>query len=489
MTKRESISHLLKRFGLGASEPEVAFYSQLGVEGSIDRLVDFEKVLDTFRVNLSEFYFLKDSTDVALGPDRVALWWLLQMIQTQRPLEEKLTLFWHNHLAVSGSKADFGPMMEGYLTILRRGVYAPFPELLKQVSFSPAMIRWLDIEDSKIDHPNENFAREVMELFTLGIGNYSEADIQSAARCFCGIGLRFPYYEYQMKNEHEKLTHFYQKGIPLIAHTITPEMLDSGERIIVGKRAKFGPHDVLNHLSDLDTTRSYIMTKLWAFFVGTEPSSKVINHLVQVFKKAHDSLKPVMREIAHMSEFWEPAAVGTMIKSPIDFTIGAYRQMQCADHLLAFRSSSATPFTPIDQRVVNELWGVQYLVREQGMAPLFPPDVSGWKFGADWVTSATMGFRAKVPDFLFNVYSEQGAVATFFIDSMVRDFQKSTTKEFVDRICRAYGVSFTNEQLSGLIKIVEQKGGPQYMKDRRTAADMIHSLSKVIFWSPEYQLC
>ena len=189
MTKEERIAHLLRRFGFGASFAEMEFYSPLGEDGTIERLIEYEKVPEGFDVSPARFAQENQQGVELLRMPAVVGWWTLRMLSTQRPLQEKLTLFWHDHFAVSASKVNQPLMMLDYLNTLRAGASGKFRSLLLSVSRDPAMIRWLDNETNVKGKPNENFAREIMELFTLGIGNYTEADVQEAARAFTRLDI------------------------------------------------------------------------------------------------------------------------------------------------------------------------------------------------------------------------------------------------------------------------------------------------------------
>ncbi|MES1227505.1 MAG: DUF1800 family protein, partial [Armatimonadota bacterium] len=190
-TERDKIAHLLRRFGLGASEAEMEFYSKGGLKGAIDKLLNFEQVEEPFVYDIQNMFLEIPNKKTAvkvkqLKPRGTQVWWYTRLLTTQRPLEQKMTVFWHNHFATSAQKVDNGEAMYTHIETLRANAFGRFEDLLLAVSRDPAMLYWLDNGDNLRGKPNENFAREVMELFTLGIGNYTEKDVQEAARAFTG---------------------------------------------------------------------------------------------------------------------------------------------------------------------------------------------------------------------------------------------------------------------------------------------------------------
>lgn len=487
-SKGRDHSHLLNRLGLGTNETDLAFYRSYSTDELINALVDFEKTPQSFPVSIYELYFGRDG-GINLDPSRVTMHWLFKMVCTKRPLEEKLALFLHNHFAVSGAKSDFGPMMEGYLEAIRRNIYEPFPSIVQKVCLTPAMIKWLDLEENKLDHPNENFAREVMELFTLGIGNYSEQDVKRAASCFCGFGLRYLYYEVSIKDDKKRLEHCLQHGIPLIAHSVLPEVSDARNQSILGQQRIYSANSLLDMLANRPETDRRLLSRLWTFFAGTEPSSKILENLTKVYRKNGLSLRPVVREICHMPEFWAKDVVGTMVKSPIDLTIGAYRQARANKKMLEKRGQPATNRTPLAAPVEEDLYEIQDLVNAQGLLPLYPPDVSGWNFGQNWVTSATLPKRADVADTLFYTDRPTGATGLHHARSLSASAKGLSTKALAERICQSYSVKLDDARIGQLAKVIEWHGGPDALKDDKKACKTLQNVSKLIFWAPEYHLC
>jgi hypothetical protein len=187
ITERQKCAHVLRRFGLGASESELDFYLKGGLESGIDLLLNFDQTQEGFDLPIEAMANAKNGN---VNPQAVSVWWTARMLTTSRPLQEKMTLFWHDHFATSGSKVLAGLWMHRQNEILRANCTGNFRTMLHEVSKDPAMLFWLDNQFNVKAHPNENFAREVMELFTLGIGNYNEKDVQEGARSFTGWSIQ-----------------------------------------------------------------------------------------------------------------------------------------------------------------------------------------------------------------------------------------------------------------------------------------------------------
>ncbi|MCS7066062.1 MAG: DUF1800 domain-containing protein, partial [Fimbriimonadales bacterium] len=181
---RERLAHLLRRAGLSASQTEIERYLPMGVEGTIDALLRFDQ--EPEEIDDAEIVRLLQGDSPRLQPPMVSAWWIYRMLVTRRPLQERMALFWHNHFATSASKVNDGRLMLMQIQLFQRLGVGNFQTLVLEVARDPAMLVWLDGFRNLKGKPNENFARELLELFTMGIGNYTEQDIREAARAFTG---------------------------------------------------------------------------------------------------------------------------------------------------------------------------------------------------------------------------------------------------------------------------------------------------------------
>lgn len=488
MSVEEKVGHLLRRFGLGAGRSELDKYVPLGVDGTIDRLIDYEKVPDKYPVQIWEWYFQPDGK-YSLDPTRVRAWWHLRMLTTERPLEEKLTLFWHNHFAISGAKVDFGPSMYQYIDVLRQNASGGFYPLLEATSKSPAMLRWLDTDQSLPGHPNENFGRELMELFTLGIGNYTEKDVQEVARAFIGWGVRYPIYERGGGDQMQKVKDAIEYKRPLVAFTYTPDMRDLDPKTILGKTDTFDADEVLKTMAYHPVTAKRLMGKMWSFFAYDNPEPAVIDRLVKVWYKSDLNTKAVLKAIAHSKEFWSEKAMGTKIKSPVDFTVAMLRQVDAGPAFLARRPADALPTDSMQKVVGDEIGALARALKNQGLDLLYPEDVSGWKWGPAWISAATVLERIRVNDLLFNSRGKNGAPGKALLDRLVAGNMK-TSKESVQMILDTLDAHVPPEKQAVFVSVIDAAGGPaKAFANPRIATVSVKKVCLALFATPEFQLC
>ncbi|HTQ09959.1 MAG TPA: DUF1800 domain-containing protein [Fimbriimonadaceae bacterium] len=489
MDKRRQIRHLLRRFGFGPSVAEVNSFEKLGVDGTIAHLLDYDKIDEGFPISQWEICFEPKQTDMYVDPQRMALWWALRLLMTKRPLQENLTLFWHNHLAVSGGKVEFGPSMTEYIQVLRDNATGHFPTMVEQVSQTPAMLRWLDTDMSEISHPNENFARELMELFTMGVGNYTETDVRQAARAFTGWSLRYYIYEAGGPHVQERLRECALKNVPMIAASFAPGLCDLGPKTVLGKTGDLSAHDIIEMVSTRPETATRTTKKLWEWFGYPDPEPKIVEKLAATFKKSGYHIKPVIKEIATMPEFWSAKCIRGKIKSPADFVIGIFHQLELDDFLASLRPATTTPETPLPPL----LRGIGYILwqsmSQQGLEILFPPDVSGWRWGTAWMTSANIAERMKFSATVCNVGNSDKGLVNYFGNKIKADYKPVTAEDVVNGICDIFDVEFEKDKLAILTKAATAAGGPHALDTPGGASNLCHAVCRLIFASPEFQMC
>lgn len=489
MTEREKIAHVFRRLGLGATKTELDQFEKLGLQAAIDHLIDAPGVDEGFPVSPWEFCFEEGKEEMYLDSYRPAAWWALRMFMTRRPFQEKLTLFWHNHFAVSGAKVELGPMMLSYYETLRTFGGLKFRDLLKMVTVNPAMIRWLDTDASSKAHPNENFARELMELFTLGIGNYTEKDVQEAARTFTGLGIRYLIIEAGGEHIQERAKEAVEKNEPMVVFCVAPELHDEASKTILGRTSRFENFELLDMLADHPATARYVGAKLWSFFAYPSPEKEVVDRIEAIWKASDGNVKAIVREMVKMPEFWSEKCVRRQVKSPVDFVVPILRQFELQDVVRGLRSKDAKPTRPLDKPLRDTSGLIVGSLYQQGMLLLFPPDVSGWKWGEAWITSNNMGERMKFASLIFGVGQPDQPLAAFLGQQILTKFKPKNAAETASALVEIFDASLPPEKVATLAQAVEKAGGPAALSNKQSASNLLASTCKLLFGCPEFQLC
>ncbi len=282
-------------------------------------------------------------------------WWVQEMLATPSPLTERMTLFWHNHFVSSQQKVRFARLMHAQNATLRAHALGSFAELLHAASKEPAMLVYLDLAQSRRGQPNENFAREVMELFTLGEGQYTERDVKEAARAFTGWSI-----------DRDTGRYLFRPGLH-----------DYGIKTVLGRSGRFDGDAVLDVILARPQTAQFVTAKLWREFVSVDPDPAEIARIAQVFRGRDYDIRAALRELLLCDAFWAADNRGTLVKSPVELVVGTLRQLELAPpQSIAFAVASA------------------------GMAQnLFsPPNVKGWPGGEAWINSSTLLARKQFLD-------------------------------------------------------------------------------------------
>jgi len=303
------------------------------------------------------FYWLRASL---LESRRVSYWWAERMLDTNRPLQEKLALFWHGHFASAEGKVRDYRKMLGQVQLFERHAAGNFGELAEAVAKDPGMLYYLDAGVNVKGAANENFAREVMELFTMGVGNYSESDVREAARAFTG---------WNYDN---------------LEFVVNVDQHDDAEKTFLGRTGTFDGVDVLNIILEQPVTAEYIGAKLYRFFVRTDPDEALVKELGAVFRDADYELRPLLTTIFLSRDFYSQASYGAHIKGPVEHVITMLNQLGVED----------VPGNPDFNSVTTGL----------GQQLLNPPSVAGWAQGQSWITPALLQRRGNVAfEYLFPV--------------------------------------------------------------------------------------
>jgi uncharacterized protein (DUF1800 family) len=285
-------------------------------------------------------------------------WWVGNMLQTETPLAEKMTLFWHNHFATSQQKVRIAHLVYAQNMLFRKQALGNFGTLLRELSRDPAMLIYLDSVNSKKEAPNENFAREVMELFSLGEGNYTEKDIKEAARAFTGWSV-----------DRESGKYMFRRG----AH-------DFGKKTIFGKTGNFDGDQVIDLILARPEAAQFITRKLWREFVSPTPDESEVKRLALVLQNSGYDLAKLMAAMLSSDAFFAADNRGVLIKSPVEFVVGTVKTFNV-------KPPNVRPFV------------LQIALLGQNL--FLPPNVKGWPGGEVWINSASLLNRKQMLDRLF----------------------------------------------------------------------------------------
>lgn len=443
----KKVGHVYRRAAFGASLKELEVGLKLGPKELIDRLLKGGETSPQYDSETEKF--LSANARKFNAGAQASAWWLYRMLHGGHPLREKLTLFWHNHFATSNAKVQNVGYMVGQYELMHKHALGNFAELLQEMSKDRAMMVWLDTVQSKKGQPNENYARELMELFSLGIGNYTEKDIREAARAFTGWEIR------DGKFFNNK-TQF-----------------DATEKTILGKSGNFTGVDVVRICLEQKAAPRFIVRKLYRFLISEAeaPSDNLIEPLAQRFAADYD-LGKLVETMLRSNLFFTEAAYRTRIKPPVDYVLGLAR---------ALESHMGTQNTSLNLTTILE---------NLGQNVFHPPSVKGWDGGQTWLNGQTLLFRQNLaldmarrpagfrqPASAHALAQAHGkkdytVVTDFFLQLFL---QGDVPKESRDRI------------LDYSTKMAEQKL-PSYWTDQDRAEHRYVSLCHLVMTLPEYQL-
>ena len=465
LSEREKGAHLLRRFGLGASESELNYYMQGGIKGAINMLLNCETIPEAYEFSWDIVQNAKDQ----IKPAQAVVGYAARIMMTRRPLLEKMTLFWHNHFATSAEKVTNGPLMIQQNEILRRNALGNFKTLLLEVSKDPAMLIWLDGQDNIKGRANENFAREVMELFTLGVGNYTEKDVQEAARAFTGWSF------IRSKGKVEKANAEFM---------FKPVLHDDGSKTFLGKTGNLTGEDAIGIICANPQLAKYVTNKIWNWFVYPNPDQAVLKPFVDDFIRSGLDIKTLIRAIVESNEFYSERSYRKLIKNPLDFCLSTTRAMGIGEGMAAKLAPTAADEKASRARIAPAA-GVSSAMKAQGMWLFYPPDVSGWKPGEPWITSATMVERISWANKLMGV-TQRGGIGKYPIYSILAG--DPTPMGIAQKLASMYDAPFSNAKLATLAQAANQSlnGEELSQKNANTvAADVL----RLVFGSPEFQFC
>jgi hypothetical protein len=462
--------HLYRRAAFGAGPEELREAVKNGLPAT------FTKILAVDPAKALEWRNLLEFLGGQIAPKNNAFelrgWWLYAILQSPFPLQEKMTLFWHNHFATSIAKVQRTVMMYQQNQLLRRHALEKFGPFLLEMSKDPAMLVWLDSNSNVKGRPNENYARELMELFSLGVGNYSESDIREAARAFTG------WHTDDNQFEFESSLH------------------DNGEKTVLGQKGKWNGDDIVRIVLAQPAAAYFLVRKLYRYFISenANPPDTLLEPLVDAFRKSEYNIGTVVETMLRSQHFFSDYAYRQRIKNPVEYVVGTIR-------LLWRKGAEDKLVEPTALIPELELMGQELFA---------PPNVKGWVGGKNWLNSATVlarhNFAQKVaagqlpnsggPNFIFGVpipeppqpppkdADSPEPISSRDASHLVRHEKITEPERIVDMLAAMILQGEINKESRGKLIAFMAEGKPEGAAWNRRIRETIHAIMAM----PEYQL-
>ena len=426
------IAHLMRRAGFGASREDLEHYSDMGYEATVEELLNPELQPD-YEDDLAYRYV--PYYRMGTGIPSYQCYWMYRMISTRRPLEEKMTLFWHHVFATGWTKSEHTPSMVNHIEMLRKNGLANFRTLLLELSKAPAMSFWLDNSENHGDAPTENYGRELLELFSIGVGmdnefNYTEDDVKACARAFTGWTLAptipvFPY------------------GRTPFEFRFDPADHDYGEKTFLGETGNWDGGDIVDIICKQPATARFVARKLYDFFVADEPpvpawrlseprDMAAIKQLETAYFDSGYEITAMLTVLFNSDFFKDEAVRFAKVKSPADVVIGTMRMV--GDHL----------------EPKPGLFFVAMEPKYMGFDLMNPPTVEGWHMGREWINSGSLIDRIN------------------FASSMLGDTELPGVKNIINRLMNLGDVPSPEQFLDGCLDLVGPMELAQETRDQLT---------------------
>ena len=460
------IKHLYARASFGLAPNQWLQKKNNNIDNEIDQM--FKKAFQAQKKNVfvqeASDSFVKNRGSMSREPGnrdprlaiqrkaRVAVlmnWYKRMVDSSESGFLEKMCLFWHGHFATITNEGHF---IQNQLLTFREHALGNFKDLTRAISKDAAMIKFLNLNQNKKAHPNENFARELLELFTIGLGNYTEKDIQEASRAFSGWT-----YDKEGKAEFRKRFH------------------DGGVKLFMGKKGNFQGDDIIDIIFEKRETAEFIARKIYKFFVSHAVNEAHVSSLATVFYNSGYNIETMMRSLFTSDWFYDKKVIGTKIKSPIELSVGL---LKC-----------------IDTNLTDFQANVTFIHRILGQELYHPPSVKGWDGGRSWINNSTLMFRMKLLKYLSN--EEE-------LNFNTRDIPETTSYKKNNRRFRNVTVSFSplvnafssfeeNQLLMEIEKYLINTNSKieknKILKTRSNKKAYTIHVARSIIGSPEYQMC
>ena len=370
------IAHLMRRAGFGANREQIGIHANAGYQNTVEALLNpseedrmDDHLIRRFHPELSGM----------MGPNAPGQNWLYRMATTSAPLREKMALFWHGIFATGYAKVIHGKALSDQTRMFRTFGMGSFKDLLIQLSKDPAMIIWLDNQDNHNGAINENFGRELLELFTMGVGNYTERDIKECARAFTGWTIANREYM-ELRSQRDSDWPYGRIAWHFKYH---PEDHDDGEKEFLGQRGRFNGEDIIHIICQQEATARFISRHLYSFFVSDEPpipewrytpptNPEAIDELTRVYFDSNYDISAMLRALFNSSYFQSQDSWYSKVKSPVELVAGVLRL--------------TGEFNRPRREIIDRYFQASYM----GQFLNNPPSVEGWHQGTDWLDTGTL---------------------------------------------------------------------------------------------------
>ncbi len=472
----DAAAHLLRRAGFGGPPEEIKDLAARGLDGAADYLLNFTAIDNSALTTLlnQSFDFTNPEDSQRLNRNELRRYWFTRMVHSKRQFEEKATLFWHNFFATSFSKVNDQFMYAQNLT-LRANVLVRFDDLLLNVAQDPAMLIWLDNITNVLGSPNENWARELQELFSMGpndvvtgTANYTEEDVKEIARAFTGWKFR------RQRGTGDRFTFEFFINSP--EH-------DNGLKTVYGQTANFSGEDIITIIAARRATARFLVKKIFTFFVypltDSAADKNTIDKFADVYLASNHNVKELFRAIFTSDEFFSSRARFGSIKNPIEIVVGAIRML----------GGVFNPGTP-DGRRDNSLhqWSAN-----MGMDAFNPPDVSGWELNDGWINTANLLNRFNYANTLITTRANRPDAAGFWVtNDQLAKYTKTTSKGTVKEFLKVLGPlavdKKTLKKLKSYLTTDDQGNSVEWVVNDTTIDKKVRGLVHQIMILPEFQL-
>lgn len=440
---RDAAAHLLARMGLPGPPGAVDDLLGRGLEDAVDSLLRFELVDN----GALEQHLLELAIDTST-PQGIVQEWVVRFVETARPFEERMALFWHMHFATGIGKVRVPELMRRQVQTFRQSGRSRLDDLLLAVSRDPAMLIWLDNIYNHADAPNENYARELMELFSMGLNTYTQEDVVAAARAFTGWTL--------------------QRTATSVEFVFLPWDHDFGSKTFLGETGPWDGTDIIRIICEQEVTPRFIAGKMWSHFAAGEAPASLVDRMAAAYFAEDHSLETMFRTLFTSEEFFAPEQRRARPKGPVEFTCGLLRQLE-----------ASTDGTALGGFIAG-----------QGQALYNAPDPSGWDEGMAWISTTSLLLRSQLASV---VGFGAGGPVELDLPRMLSDAGVSTADEAVDRLSVQLDLPSPDEErrtaLAAYLTTNPYTGGPLPFDLGSDATRFkLAGLIQVLTTDPAYQL-